>query len=106
MLTNYTIVSGSTILTLNKNYLNELSLGKHTVKFVYEDGSVATDFNITKLAEKNTNNSNKKTVSYKAAGYSAGNPQTGDSIINYVIMLMISVSGLTALSKGIITKEQ
>lgn len=45
---NYTLKSGSTILTLKTSYLDTLSVGKHTLKFQYVDNvSAETDFTIT-----------------------------------------------------------
>ncbi len=35
---NYTVASGSTIVKLKANYLQNLSTGKHTIQFVYDDG--------------------------------------------------------------------
>ncbi|MFA5220370.1 MAG: GLUG motif-containing protein [Bacilli bacterium] len=45
----YIVDSGSTIITLDSEYLSTLSVGKHTVEFIYTDGSVMT--NITILAD-------------------------------------------------------
>ena len=42
----YTAVSGSTVVTLTPAYLETLSLGAHTVEFVYSDGSVSTTLTI------------------------------------------------------------
>ena len=41
-----TITAGSTVVTLKADYLNKLSLGAHTLKFVYDDGEVETKFTI------------------------------------------------------------
>ena len=40
------ITAGSTVVTLKASYLNALSLGAHTLKFVYNDGEVSTNFTI------------------------------------------------------------
>lgn len=45
--TNYTVKSGSTIVTFHKTYLDTLSVGKHTVRFTYTDGYVETSLTIT-----------------------------------------------------------
>ena len=37
--TNYNLFSGSTIVKLKPDYLKTLINGKHTIKFVYTDGS-------------------------------------------------------------------
>ena len=42
----YTAVSGSTVVTLTPAYLETLSLGAHTVEFVYSDGSVQATLTI------------------------------------------------------------
>ena len=61
----YTAKSGSTIVTLKNSYLDSLSDGKHTVEFLYTDGSTGGDhyFRIS------TNN---------------GSPFTGDN--NHIMM--------------------
>lgn len=52
---NYTVKSGSTILTLKASYLNTLSLGTHSLKFEYDkDLSAETSFKIVKTDEENT----------------------------------------------------
>ncbi|MEG0095703.1 MAG: hypothetical protein RR670_06665 [Erysipelotrichaceae bacterium] len=53
---NYTLKSGSTILTLKSSYLDTLSVGKHILKFQYKDNVAAeTDFTITaKTSTPNT----------------------------------------------------
>lgn len=42
----YTAVSGSTVITLKKEYLDTLSVGKHTLTVVYADGECSTEFGI------------------------------------------------------------
>ena len=39
---NYTAVSGSTVVTLKKNYLETLSVGNHTLTVMYNDGECIT----------------------------------------------------------------
>jgi hypothetical protein len=43
---NYTAVSGSTIVTLKAAYIETLAIGEHTLEFLYEGGSVQTEFTI------------------------------------------------------------
>ncbi len=43
---NYTAVSGSTEITLKKEFLDTLSVGKHTLTVVYSDGECSTEFKI------------------------------------------------------------
>jgi rubrerythrin len=54
---NYTLKSGSTILTLKSSYLDTLSVGKHTVKFQYIDDVAAASVEFTIKAKTTTSDS-------------------------------------------------
>ena len=43
---NYQLFKGSTIVTLNKDYLETLAVGKHTITFMYKHGGCSADFEI------------------------------------------------------------
>ena len=43
---NYTVMEGSTIVTLNADYLNTLAAGSHTMEIEWTDGSVSTTFTV------------------------------------------------------------
>lgn len=45
---NYTVTSGSTILSLKANYLNTLQNGKHALTILYTDGQVSLTFEVKK----------------------------------------------------------
>ena len=78
---NYTSESGSTIITLKKDYVSKLGVGEHKLKVVFNDGGVAeSKFTISKVK-----NEVKETIK---------NPQTGDSITTYIILSIISVVGI------------
>ena len=47
---NYTVRSGSTIITLKPSYLSTLSVGKHTLTVIYTDGETSGEFEILKKA--------------------------------------------------------
>lgn len=51
---NYTVKSGSTIITLKPEYLNTLSVGKHTLTVIYTDGETSGEFEILEKAETET----------------------------------------------------
>ena len=72
---DYVKKEGSTIVTLNSSYLKTLSNGTHTLTFVYTNGTVSTTFNVTNI----------------------NNPQTGDNILNYMILFGLSLVGLTSV---------
>ena len=75
---NYTAESGSTIITLKKEFVDTLSVGEHTLKVVFNDGGEAiTTFNVAKVIVP------------------IDNPQTGDNIGFYIISGILSIVGLT-----------
>lgn len=74
---NYTAESGSTIITLKKEFVDTLSVGEHTLKVVFNDGGEAiTTFNVAKVTAP------------------TDNPQTGDNIGFYIISGILSIVGL------------
>ena len=99
---NYTSKSGSTIIVLNKDYVDTLAVGEHTLKVAFADGGEAeTTFTIAKKAENNNNNENntpskpedKEEMKDKDNG---SNPKTGDNIMLYVAIASMSIIGLVA----------
>ena len=56
----YTAVSGSTVVTLKKDYLETLSIGKHTLSVVYTDGECTTEFEVIADTKPTTPEENKK----------------------------------------------
>ena len=77
---NYTVKEGGTIVTLNAEYLETLSVGKHTLAIVSETGTATTEFTI------------------KAAPVSddTQSPQTGDNsnMMLWIALLFVSGAGL------------
>lgn len=107
---NYTSKSGSTIIVLNKDYVDTLAVGEHTLKVAFTDGGEAeTTFTIERKAEDNNNNEdnnennnenntpskpeNKEEMKDKDNG---SNPKTGDNIMLYVAIASMSIIGLGA----------
>lgn len=54
---NYSLEEGSTILTFTPEYLNTLDVGKHTITFVYGDGSRIDAFLTVRMPEEKTEGS-------------------------------------------------
>lgn len=75
---NYTVKSGSTIISLKPEYLNTLSVGKHTLTVIYTDGETSGEFEIVKNAETAT-------------------PETGDNsnMSLWIALMFIAACGLT-----------
>ncbi len=72
---NYTVKEGSTIVTVKASYLATLSVGSHTMTFVYTDGSkVSTTFTIAKSGST----SDSTTAAATTAAAKAAAPKTGD----------------------------
>ena len=97
---NYTSKSGSTIITLKKEFVDTLSVGEHTLKVVFNDGGEAeTTFTIEKKAENNNNNENNtpsKPEDKEEMKDNGSNPKTGDNIMLYVAIASMSIIGLVA----------
>ena len=97
---NYTAESGSTIITLKKEFVDTLSVGEHTLKVVFNDGGEAeTTFTIAKKAENNNNNENNtpsKPEDKEEMKDNGSNPKTGDNIMLYVAIASMSIIGLGA----------
>ena len=93
---NYDAKSGSTIVTLHKDYLATLSVGTHTLTFVFEDGTCSTGLTI-----KPTGSTVEVTVpsgSTTTPG-NASNPGTGanDAVGVAVALAVISLLGASAV---------
>ena len=43
---NYTKAAGSTVITLNNDYLSTLAVGAHTIAIIYTDGDCSTNFTV------------------------------------------------------------
>ena len=93
---NYDAKSGSTIVTLHKDYLATLSVGTHTLTFVFTDGTCSTGLTI-----KPTGSTVEVTVpsgSTTTPG-NASNPGTGanDAVGVAVALAVISLLGVSAV---------
>ena len=97
---DYTAKSGSTIVTLSKDYLATLSVGRHYLTVLFNDnGSCGTYFTVVKAASDN----NPGTA--VTPDNTTNNPQTGDhsGIVLAVAVLLVSGGALTVL--GIAKKK-
>ena len=84
---NYTSESGSTIITLKKEFVDKLSAGDHTLRVEFTDGEATTMFTIAKLASEE-------------------NPKTGDNIGFYILTGIISTLGLAGAGTYIYRRKQ
>ena len=95
---NYTAKSGSTIVTLSKDYLATLSVGTHTLTVVFNDGECSTNFMVKAASDNNPGTA-------VTPDSTTNNPQTGDhsGIVLAVVVLLVSGGALTVL--GIAKKK-
>lgn len=84
---NYTLKSGSTIITFKADYLNTLSVGTHKVKFQYSDGSTETTFVIKAASVKDT------TQDTTAPSEKDDAPKAGDSTPIAWLFIIAVISG-------------
>ena len=91
----YTAVSGSTVVTLNSNYLGTLSVGEHTLSIVYTDGECSTSFEIK--AAQNGGGSTVPEKSDKGNANSEKSPKTADNgnITLWIALLFINGGVMT-----------
>ena len=92
---NYTLKTGSTILTFNGAYLKALSAGTHKVKFQYSDGSVETTFAIKEASTQATTTQATTTPSEKDEV-----PKTGDSTPIAWLFVIALISGASVVCFG------
>ena len=88
---NYTLRSGSTILTFKASYLNTLSVGTYKVKFQYSDESAETTFVIKKASVKDTPTQDTSTQNTTAPSKKDDVPKTGDNTpIAWLFMIAVT----------------
>ena len=105
----YTAVSGSTIVNLKKEYLETLSVGKHTLTVAYTDGECSTEFEIkaTSTAKKDTTDKENKSSKTTAAKLdNAKTPKTGDNSNILLWFTLLFSSGVVLMGKAFANKKR
>ena len=83
----YTAKSGSTIISLNADYLNTLSVGTHTLTVLYTDGEAEAEFEVKEAPTKPNSNTSKKS------------PETGnDSETALLLAFLLSCGGVIVVT--------
>ena len=90
---NYTLRSGSTILTFKASYLNTLSVGTYKVKFQYSDESAETTFVIKEASVKDTPTQATTTQNTTAPSKKDDVPKTGDNTPIAWLFMIAVISG-------------
>lgn len=108
----YTAVSGSTVITLKKDYLSTLSVGKHTLTIVYNDGECSTEFeikaaSITSSTDSTGNNSGSTLSKVNKPDTSeTTSPKTGDTNNMFLWFIILFVSGSVTIGTLMVHRKK
>lgn len=108
----YTAVSGSTVITLKKDYLITLSVGKHTLTIVYNDGECSTEFeikaaSITSSTDSTGNNSGSTSSKVNKPDTSeTTSPKTGDTNNMFLWFIILFVSGSVTIGTLMVHRKK
>lgn len=85
----FTASSGSTIITLSKDFMSSLSEGEHTLKVAFNNGKSAE----TKFTVAKANTTEETTTITENTTTTSNNPKTGDNIITIFSIFAIATLG-------------
>lgn len=108
----YTAVSGSTVITLKKDYLSTLSVGKHTLTIVYNDGECSTEFEIKAtstpsiITNAGNNSGNTSSKVNKPDTSETTSPKTGDTSNMLLWFIVLLVSGSVTISTMMVHRKK
>ena len=108
----YTAVSGSTVITLKKDYLSTLSVGKHTLTIVYNDGECSTEFeikaaSITSSTDSTGNNSGSTSSKVNKPDTSeTTSPKTGNTNNMFLWFIILFVSGSVTIGTLMVHRKK
>ena len=105
---NYTVKSGSTIITLKADYLKTLSVGAHNLTVVYTDGECSTNFEVKQAASEQTKPTerDKSDTTTPTGGKDTTSPQTGDNGNMLLWVALLFVSGAGVLGTTVYSKKK
>ena len=110
---NYVATEGSTIITIISDFIKTLGIGEHEVTLMTDYGEITATYTAIKSGEEEqdpkdeeekeipdytedeitpTDGSDKSSIDEKSS-----NPKTGDNIINYMIMMFLSLVGIIGM---------
>ena len=100
---NYTVKSGSIIVTLKEDYVAGFSKGEHTLGIVSESGTATAHFTVsekttgTQEPSEDTTSTTQETSTTDKTTQSS--PKTGDStdLQLYVILMLVSIGGVAGI---------
>ena len=108
----YIAVPGSTVITLKKDYLITLSVGKHTLTIVYNDGECSTEFeikaaSITSSTDSTGNNSGSTSSKVNKPDTSeTTSPITSDTNNMFLWFIILFVSGSVTIGTLMVHRKK
>jgi len=92
-------------IQLSENYMKTLKVGEHAIEFRLDDGrKVGTIFTVAEVqvdeeqtVEEETKDEEKDSVTNDIKNNNSNNPETGDNILIYVVMFIVSILGMAAI---------
>ena len=98
---SYTVKSGSTVVTLNADYVATLSVGEHTLGIVSESGTATAKFTVNKKAAKTTGKTDKPTTDDNKTS-----PQTGDGSNLALWFALLLASGGAVIGTTVVSRKK
>ena len=98
---SYTVKSGSTVVTLNVDYVATLAVGEHTLGIVSESGTATAKFTVNKKAEETTGKADKPDINDKTPS-----PKTGDSSNLALWISLLFVSGGAVIGTTVVSRKK
>ena len=98
---SYTVKSGSTVVTLNADYVATLSVGEHTLGIVSESGTATAKFTVNKKAAETTGKTDKPTTDDNKKS-----PQTGDSSNLALWIALLFISGGAVIGTTVVGRKK
>ena len=105
----YIAVSGSTVITLKKDYLITLSVGKHTLTIVYNDGDCSTEFEIKAASITSSTGNNSGSTSSKVNKPDTSettSPITSDTNNMFLWFIILFVSGSVTIGTLMVHRKK
>ncbi len=108
---DYTVTTGSTIVTLNESFVQTLSVGVHNIRIMSTDGGAVSSFNVSaKKTEPiiTTNDSvikNQTSIKVQNSSVNSCSPKTGDNT-TIMLLLLLFIAASSVIIKVSIDKKK
>ena len=98
---SYTVKSGSTVVTLNADYVATLSVGEHTLGIVSESGTATATFTVNKKAAETSEKTDKPDTNNNTKS-----PQTGDTSNLALWLALLLASGGAVIGTTVVSRKK